>query len=391
MRHEPPALLEMIRALIAQPSVSSHSPQFDQGNREVIDLLATWAEGLGFRVQVQPLPHHPRKANLVATLGEGPGGLVLAGHTDTVPYDAGKWRHDPFGGQIEDGKLYGLGSCDMKSFLALALEAAREVSARPDALRQPLILVATADEECTMAGARALVEAGLPRARHAILGEPTSLRPIRMHKGITMEMIRVLGRSGHSSDPSLGVSALDGMHRAMTGLLAWREQLALRHRDDAFAVPYPTLNLGRIEGGDNPNRICACCELQIDMRPLPGMSRAALRRELGEVMRASLGDERLSLEILTLFDGIEALDTPADAALVQAVEAFTGTKAGAVAFGTEGPFLQKLGMDTVVLGPGSIDQAHQPDEYIPLDHLPATVTLLRKSISRFCADPTAPL
>ncbi|HUM91301.1 MAG TPA: M20/M25/M40 family metallo-hydrolase, partial [Candidatus Competibacter sp.] len=213
-------LLDRIRQLIATPSVSSVSPQFDQSNRVVIDLLAEWLEASGFAVRIELLPGRSDKANLIATLGEGPGGLVLAGHTDTVPFDAGRWRYDPFGGTVADERIYGLGSADMKSFLALAIEAAREFSARD--LRQPLVILATADEESSMGGARALAAAGQPLGRHAVIGEPTGLRPVRMHKGILMEAIRLEGRSGHSSNPALGASALEGMHQVIGELLHWR-------------------------------------------------------------------------------------------------------------------------------------------------------------------------
>src|SRR5690606_29615515 len=133
----------------------------DQGNRAVLERLAEWLEGLGFAVEILPLTTHPDKANLIATLGAGPGGLVLAGHTDTVPYDDTRWSHDPFRLTEADGRLYGLGTSDMKSFFALAIAAARRFKAED--LRQPLIVLATADEESSMDGARALVRAGRPR------------------------------------------------------------------------------------------------------------------------------------------------------------------------------------------------------------------------------------
>ncbi|MBS1222209.1 MAG: acetylornithine deacetylase, partial [Proteobacteria bacterium] len=156
-------VLDRIRQLIAKPSVSSVLPRFDQSNRPVIDLLAGWLEEAGFAVRIEPLPGRPDKANLIAVLGSGPGGLVLAGHTDTVPCDAGRWRFDPFGGTVADGRIYGLGSADMKSFLALAIAAAGEF--RADELRQPLVILATADEESGMDGARALAAAGQPLGR----------------------------------------------------------------------------------------------------------------------------------------------------------------------------------------------------------------------------------
>lgn len=378
-------LLDRIRQLIATPSVSSVSPQFDQSNRVVIDLLAEWLEASGFAVRIEPLPGRSDKANLIATLGEGPGGLVLAGHTDTVPFDAGRWRYDPFGGTVADERIYGLGSADMKSFLALAIEAAREFSARD--LRQPLVILATADEESSMSGARALAAAGQPLGRHAVIGEPTGLRPVRMHKGILMEAIRLEGRSGHSSNPALGASALEGMHQVIGELLHWRTELQARYRNPLFEVDVPTLNLGRIHGGDNPNRICADCELHIDIRPLPGMALTELRDVLHQRLGRLLSDGELKLSFEPLFPGIEALETPAAAAIVQAAEDLTGAPAGVVGFGTEGPYFNALGMETVILGPGSVDCAHQPDEFLPLATLQPTLDLLRGLIGRFCVEP----
>ncbi|MEI2771723.1 MAG: acetylornithine deacetylase [Candidatus Competibacter sp.] len=378
-------LLDRIRQLIATPSVSSVSPQFDQSNRVVIDLLAEWLEASGFAVRIELLPGRSDKANLIATLGEGPGGLVLAGHTDTVPFDAGRWRYDPFGGTVADERIYGLGSADMKSFLALAIEAAREFSARD--LRQPLVILATADEESSMGGARALAAAGQPLGRHAVIGEPTGLRPVRMHKGILMEAIRLEGRSGHSSNPALGASALEGMHQVIGELLHWRTELQARYRNPLFEVDVPTLNLGRIHGGDNPNRICADCELHIDIRPLPGMALTELRDVLHQRLGRLLSDGELKLSFEPLFPGIEALETPAAAAIVQAAEDLTGAPAGVVGFGTEGPYLNALGMETVILGPGSVDCAHQPDEFLPLATLQPTLDLLRGLIGRFCVEP----
>ncbi len=380
-----PKLEQMISALIATPSVSSVNPDFDQGNRAVVDLLAGWLEALGFDIDIRPLPGRPDKANLVATLGRGPGGLVLAGHTDTVPWDEGRWTHDPFRLTEADQRLYGLGTSDMKAFLALAIEAAKSVDAAR--LQAPLILVATADEESSMAGARALVEGGSPRAAHAVIGEPTGLRPVRLHKGIMMEAIRVTGRSGHSSDPALGVSALEAMHAVVSDLLAWRDELQARHHDALFAVPVPTLNLGHIHGGDNPNRICADCELHIDLRPLPGMALEELRGRLRERL-ARVADHRgVGIELRPLFEGTPAMDTPAGAAIVRAAEQLTGHPAEAVAFGTEGPYLNQLGMNTVVLGPGDIDQAHQPDEYLELARIEPTLDLLGRLVQRFCIAP----
>ncbi|MCW8917417.1 MAG: acetylornithine deacetylase [Gammaproteobacteria bacterium] len=382
MKNTPPSLLRMLTELIGTPSMSSVSPEFDTDNMGVINLLAEWCHDLGFAVEVMPLPDQPHKANLIATLGSGPGGLVLAGHTDTVPYDAGRWQHDPFRLTEQSNRLYGLGTSDMKGFFALAIEAAKEFIQQP--LQQPLILLATADEESSMDGAKALVELGRPRARYAVIGEPTGLRPVNAHKGILMEAITLTGRAGHSSDPSLGVSALEGMYRVIGDLLSWRETLQAQHRDERFSVPVPTLNLGHIHGGDNPNRICGSCELHIDLRPLPGMELEELRETLNRRLHALLGDSRLGWEVRHLFEGTPPLHTPRSSAIVEAAERLTGHDSEAVAFCTEGPYLNALGMETIILGPGDIAQAHQPDEYLALDRLQPTIELLQGLIRRFC-------
>lgn len=377
-----PTLLQMIDALVAAPSVSSVNPDFDQENLGVINLLANWLNDLGYKVEVLPVPAQPGKANLIATLGRGPGGLVLAGHTDTVPWDEGRWTHNPFRMTRADGRLYGLGTADMKAFLALAIEAAQAFD--PASFREPLILVATADEESSMAGARALVDANKPQARHAIIGEPTSLKPVRMHKGMMMESIHLRGQSGHSSDPSLGNSALEGMRQVLDALADWRAQLQAGNHNPLFAIPVPTLNLGYIHGGDNPNRICADCELHIDLRPLPGMPLGELREALQQHLQQTLAGSGLELSIKPLFEGTPAMETAEDSDIVRASEALTGYSASAAAYGTEGPYFNQMGMNTVVLGPGDIEQAHQPDEYLSEQRIKPTIEVLEKLIGQFC-------
>jgi acetylornithine deacetylase len=377
-----PPLLSMIDTLISTPSVSSADASLNQGNLAVIEHLASWLKDSGFSVEVMPLPGDKTKANLIATLGSGTGGLVLSGHTDTVPYDEGKWQHDPFSLTRDNERLYGLGTSDMKAFLALALEASHEL--RAGDLKEPLIILATADEETSMAGAKALVDRKLPRARHAVIGEPTGLRPVHMHKGMLMEAIRLEGHSGHSSDPALGNSALEAMYSVMGALRQWRTELQDKHHDSRFAVPVPTLNLGHIHGGDNPNRICPECELHIDLRPLPGMELQALRQELHHRVLSTVRDSGILASFEPLFDGVPAMETPVNAAIVQLAEKLTGHSPEAAAFGTEAPYLNQLGMETVVLGPGDIDQAHQPDEYLAVDRLTPTVEILKQMVNSVC-------
>jgi len=199
-----------------------------------------------------------------------------------------------------------------------------------------------------------------------------------------MESIHLQGRSGHSSDPSLGNSALEAMHTVIDTLLSWRDELQINHRDPLFSVPVPTLNLGHIHGGDNPNRICPECELHIDLRPLPGMDLQELRGELHNRVLNSLQDTGIKTRFKPLFEGVPAMETPADAPIVKLAEKLTGHAPEAVAFATEAPYLSQLGMDTVVMGPGDIAQAHQPDEYLALDRIPPTIDILKQVVDTVC-------
>jgi acetylornithine deacetylase len=382
MPHSDRLVLAQLRQLVGTPSVSSTDPNWDQGNRVVIDLLATWLTELGFRTEIQEVTPGGDKANLIATMGSGPGGLVLAGHTDTVPFDEGRWQSDPLQLIERDHRLYGLGSTDMKGFFPLAIAAAS--SFVDTQLKQPLILLATADEESSMNGARKLAAAGHPKARAAIIGEPTSLRPVRMHKGIMMESVRVTGRAGHSSNPDLGNSALEGIHAVMGDLIGYRQQLRERYSNDFFTVAFPTLNLGCVHGGDSPNRICGQAELHFDLRMTPDGDNATVRGEIAQRIAQIAGQRSLDIELRSLITEVPPFEQAPDSELVQIAERLTGHSAQAVAFATEAPFLQQLGMETIVMGPGSIDRAHQPDEYLELDQIQPCITLLQQCIRHYC-------
>lgn len=377
-----PPLMTQMQELMALPSISSPFAHLDQSNRPVIERLALWLSDLGFRCEILEVPGNPGKYNLIASLGEGPDGLVLAGHTDTVPFDDGRWRFNPFAVTERDGKLYGLGVADMKGFFPLVIEAVKGLKAED--LKAPIIVLATADEETSMEGARSLVNAGKPHAKYAVVGEPTNLKPVRTHKGILMEAVRITGQSGHSSDPRYGRNALDAMHSAIGELIVLREELKQRGTNPAFAVPEPTLNLGYIHGGDNANRICGACELHFDLRPLPGMSCEALKQEVLDRLKPVEARHGVSLVVESLYPAVEGMETPADSALVRAAERLTGFAAESAAYTTEAGFLQQLGMEPIVLGPGDIAVAHQPDEYLWLDRLDPTVQLLKDLIRRFC-------
>lgn len=235
-----------------------------------------------------------------------------------------------------------------------------------------------------MNGARALAAAGKPRARQAIIGEPTGLVPVRLHKGIMMEAIHIQGQAGHSSDPDLGQNALDGLHAILGDLIGYRESLRQRFSHPQFAVQYPTLNLGCVHGGDNPNRICGQAELHFDVRVTPDCSNEQIRQEVRERVQVIAREQQLEISMSSLIAGADPFEQDANCELVKLAEKLTGHRAEAVAFATEAPYLKQLGMDTIVLGPGSINRAHQPDEYIELNQLQPCIDLLRGFIRHFC-------
>lgn len=376
-----PPFIELYRALIATPSISATDAALDQSNEALITLLAGWFRDLGFQVEVQPVPGTRNKFNMLASAGSGPGGLLLTGHSDTVPFDDGRWTRDPFVLTEHDNKLYGLGTADMKGFFAFVLDSLRDIDVA--SLKKPLYVLATADEETSMAGASYFARSSHLRPDCAIIGEPTSLTPVRAHKGHLSNAVTVMGQSGHSSDPARGVNAIEMMHEAISHLMLLRDTLQTRYHHPAFVIPYPTMNFGHIHGGDAANRICGCCELHMDIRPLPGLTLG----DLEELMTDALApvSERWPgrITVSALHPPIPGYECPTDAPLVQVVEKLLGVETEVVNYCTEAPFIQAL-CPTLVLGPGSINQAHQPDEFIDTAFIKPTRELITQIVQHFC-------
>lgn len=381
-----PEFEDCFAKLIGLPSVSSIDPVHDQSNRQVIDTLANYFDALGFDCEIMSVSNSPEKCNLIAKRGENKSGdnagLVLSGHTDTVPYDLNGWDTDPFILTKNNDSYYGLGTADMKSFFPIILETLERLS--DTTFTAPITVVATADEESTMSGARLIQQNNSVSGRYCIIGEPTGLKPIHSHKGIIIETIQIEGCSGHSSDPTLGNSALEGMHDVMNALREWREELQASYRNEDFKLPVPTMNFGRIHGGDSPNRICANCELSLDLRMLPGMQLEELSEQLRNRVKQTLSATGLKVEFNNLFNGIPPMQTSKDSEIISLSEALTEHHSECVAFGTEGPFYNDMGIETVILGPGDIDVAHQPNEYLQIDRIEPMISILSKMLLHFC-------
>ncbi|TXY06393.1 acetylornithine deacetylase [Vibrio mimicus] len=374
-----PSFLEVYEGLISTSSISSTDARWDEGNEQVIAKLADWLSALGFAIQIEQVA--PNKQNLIAKLGNGEGGLLLAGHSDTVPFDEGRWNYNPHALTQANNRFYGLGTADMKGFFAFIYEAVKKVDWSKQT--KPLYVLATCDEETTMLGARHFTENTPFKPDYCIIGEPTSLVPIRAHKGHVANAIRVTGKSGHSSNPALGVNAIEIMHEVLFALLQLRDRLIKEYHHPGFEIPTPTLNLGHIHGGDSPNRICGCCELHYDVRPLPGISLDGLdnlmRDALSEVQQKWPG----RIELIPLHDPIPGYECAHDHPFIHGISEICEQEAETVNYCTEAPFLQQV-CPTLVLGPGSIDQAHQPDEFLAFEFIDPTVRVLSRAMQKYC-------
>lgn len=388
-------MLDGIRAdleqLVAIPSTSSLSPAIDRSNTQLVAWLADRLASLGATVELLAVPGHPGKQNIVATLGRGDDALILSGHTDTVPFDFELWQSDPFKLTERNASWYGLGACDMKGFFAyliaaLELLGGRQVGAR---LRRPIVIVGTANEECDMAGARALLEHFAARpsrlGKHAIIGEPTGGTPIRMHKGVAFSELVIQGRAGHSSMPDSGLNAISVMQDALHHLDTVAEGLK-KLSAPGFTPPYATMNLGIISGGDAANRICGSCTLQYDTRLIPGTDAQAFFAQLdGELV--NIARQRGATAIARrVTETLPAFETSAHADIVRVAEELTGTQASSVPFATEGPFFNTMGLQTLIWGAGDISVAHQANEHIHIATIEPYVRKLAAAIARFCLD-----
>lgn len=374
----------MLQRLVSSPSVSNLDPNIDRSNKSVLNHLANWLEDLKFSVEIHPVPELNEKYNLIARKGTGTDGLLLGGHTDTVACDESLWKRDPFDITELDDRYYGLGSCDMKGFFPIALAAASTFDEID--FQSPLTILATADEETTMAGARHLVETRDLMSKVAVIGEPTSMRPVHAHKGIFVLKIRTEGSSGHSSNPALGVNALEGMHVVLGELIRFQNELRSSYQHSGFEVAFPTLNLGCLHAGDSANRICGQADLLVDIRIVPGMSTELILNELRRRLSAVQNQIDMPVTVEPGFPPIEPFEASSTSELVRLVQDLSGLEPITVAFGTEAPFLQSMGIETVVFGPGSIDQAHQADEYLGKEQINPTRRILEKLISKYCCE-----
>jgi acetylornithine deacetylase len=361
---------EILERLIGFPTVS-RDPNWD-----LIGFVRDFLAARGVEAKVYP-DASGRKANLYACIGPNDrGGVLLSGHSDVVPVDGQSWSSDPFVLRERAGRLFARGAADMKGFIACALRAADLAAGRN--LSLPLQLAFSYDEEIGCVGVRSLIDdmagwAHLPK--FCIVGEPTLLRTAVGHKGKTAMRVACRGRAAHSARPAGGLNAIY-LAADFLGRVRARQADIERcgPRDEAYDVPYTTLHAGVIHGGSTLNIVPDACELELEFRNLaaddPATLVAALRADAAAVVASRDGDPdaRISVAIDNAYPG---LDTSPEADVVAFVAALTGNREHLkVGFGTEGGlFSGRLGIPSVVCGPGSIEEAHKPDEFVEADQL----------------------
>ncbi len=376
----------MIARLVGFDTVSRRS------NMALIDWVRDHLAEHGVESRVVPSADGS-KANLFATIGPAEeGGVVLSAHTDVVPVDGQPWDTDPFTLNERDGRLYGRGTADMKSFPAVALALLPEMLAAK--LKRPLHLALSYDEEVGCLGAPAMIErmtAELPRPSAVIVGEPTSMGVVLAHKGCYVLRTTVTGHEVHSSQIDRGVSAVMVAARLVSLIADMAEEnIAAADPTCGFDPPFTTLHVGTIEGGTAPNITARQCSFLWDIRPLPGDDWTRYRdRFAAECDRLLAKMRRISpdCDIRTeQLAGVPGLSPEPAGTAAQLCHALTGRNdTGMVSFAAEAGQFQEAGLSTVLCGPGSIDQAHQPNEYIDIAQVTACERFIRDLVGRLAA------
>jgi acetylornithine deacetylase len=372
--------LDMIGRLVGFDTTSRES------NLALIDFVREYLEGWGVQSELI-FDAARRKANLYATIGPGHiGGIILSGHTDVVPVDGQAWDSDPFAVSEKDGCLFGRGTSDMKGFIAVALALVPEFLARR--LKTPVHFAFSYDEEVGCIGVRDIIarlKDAPVRPGACIVGEPSLMQPVVSHKGKRSLRCRVHGLESHSALAHQGVNAVE----AAAEIIAYLKGMARRKRaegpfDPGFAPPYTTVHTGVISGGTALNIVPRECSFDFEFRNIPGEDPGALLAEVKRHAETALLPEmhRVSAATGIVFEernAVEGLDIAADHALVALAQSLTGSNSvGKVSFCAEAGLFQQAEIPTVICGPGSIDVAHKPNEYVAVDQVRQCERFMRR-------------
>ena len=369
---------ELLRKLISYPTISADS------NLDLIQFIANYLEDLGAEVHIDQ-NEDGKKANLFATLGgKIANSILLSGHTDVVPVSEQKWDTDPFNLSQKDDKLYGRGACDMKGFIAAVLYKAKEYAELD--LKTPVCFAFTYDEEVGCLGAQNLakwLDLNNIKPKITIIGEPTMMKVIEGHKGCCEYTTHFRGKAGHGSMPELGVNAVEYAMRFGTKLINLTNELKSRKPSESkFDPPWTTINVGQIEGGIAHNVIPENCSLRWEFRPVQSSDydyvkttmETYVSKDLFPQMQKTYKGAKIYTEVVGEVTGLEPTEINEARDIV--LELTGQNHADLVSFGTEAGIYNSLGSSVVVCGPGSIEQAHKPNEFISLQQLNACLSFL---------------
>jgi acetylornithine deacetylase len=360
---EPEELTELLRLLVSTPSVTGEE-------RAVAEAAAGWLRVRG--VDAQLVEAEPGRPNVIASLGSGPRGLVLNGHYDVVPVGDG-WTRDPWGAEIADGRLYGRGSADMKAGVACAMAAFVACARAVSEPRARLLLTLVIDEEDAGRGTRAAIAQGLD-CDWAVVCEPTELRAVRAARGNCYLDVTVTGVSAHAGNPDLGVNAIHAGAEVVRRVVELDREL--QGRTHPLLTP-PRTGVGTIDGGLLVSAVAPDCRIRIDRRTLPGEDGASALADLERVLAAPPVEPAAAQVDVAMTMEMPPFETPAGHPLLVALSeaaAAAGAPDGepiGVTYATDAGFLDRDGpVPVVVFGPGSVTEAHRPDESVPLADLP---------------------
>jgi acetylornithine deacetylase ArgE len=323
------------------------------------------------------------RANLLVKVGPDVPGLVLSGHLDVVPAgDLEKWKSGPFEAEVRNGRLFGRGAVDMKTTVAAMVGAMH--SFKGSKLKRRFVLAATADEEVSCKGLKSMLKQkklGMKDAVYCVVGEPSQMIPARAHRGVSAFKVKFMGRSAHASRPDLGVNAVEKCAEFIVGIEAWEAELKKQRNED---LGLTVISSTVVRGGTKSNVIPEYCEMEINSRRIPEHSHQDITRGLEKILKnvmVSEKDLRAEIETTAEFD---PLLIPKGYELVKLVEDVSGKKAVVVPYGTEAPLYSDAGIPAVILGPGSIEVAHTPNEYIALDQVSKAIAAYSEVVRRVC-------
>ncbi|HKY02430.1 MAG TPA: acetylornithine deacetylase [Burkholderiales bacterium] len=373
---------DMIQRLIAFDTTSRES------NLGLIEWVRDWLKGYGIESRLT-YDAEKRKANLFATIAKGDRpGIVLSGHTDVVPTDGQPWDTNPFEAVLKDERIYARGSADMKSYIATALAMTpRFLDAD---LKAPIHFALSYDEEVGCIGVRGLLE---DLARHdikpagCVVGEPTSMQPVIAHKGMRTFKCKVAGKEMHSSLAPHGVNAIEYAAKLIVHVRAMADRMRDHEtRDLTYDVPFTTLQTGLIKGGTAPNIVPRECEFHFEVRYLPGANPDELEKEIRNYAREVLEPEMkkidpevgIHIDTKSSIPGLDTKEAESIAALAQSLARVPKNKK--VAYATEAGLFQRAGIPSIICGPGSIEQAHKPNEYIALEQIALCESFMERLI-----------